>query len=499
MKVNLLLYTFFFDSFIDFFLNNPLIYFDKYDIFWLFLLIPVLLFCITFFKNFLFYKNVKNMSKFLGIIIFINVLLLLFSIYIYYLVAFSGVLINIKCGFWYDFGLLYVKWGLLFDNISLSMLCVVLFISLLVQIYSYSYMASDLYISRFFSYLILFTFFMIILITSDNFLQLFLGWEGVGLCSFLLISFWTTRLLAVKAAIKAMLINRVGDIALLFAISLIFFFFRTLDFLVLTLLVPYLENYLLVINKITFSYLDFLCFFLFLGAVGKSAQIGLHTWLPDAMEGPTPVSALIHAATMVTAGVFLLIRCSFFFEFSEIMLTIIIFVGGLTAFFSATIGLVQHDIKKVIAYSTCSQLGYMVVACGLSSYNVALFHLTTHAFFKALLFLTAGSIIHALNDEQDIRKMGGLVQLLPISYASLCLGSLALIGFPFFSGYYSKDLILELIFLQKNFSYIFYFILIISAFFYNFLFLSFIILGFFNKNEYIPWFIKLYPRKFMDN
>jgi len=305
-------------------------------------------------------------------------------------------------------------------------------------------MEHDPHLPRFMSYLSLFTFFMLILITANNFLQMFVGWEGVGLSSYLLINFWFTRIQANKAAIKAMLVNRIGDFALLLAIFTIYFIFNTLDYDIIFCLVPLAIKYQIWVGGFTFSIIDTICILLFIGCMGKSAQLGLHTWLPDAMEGPTPVSALIHAATMVTAGVFLITRCSFLFEFSTLTLNLIVFIGSTTSFFAATTGLFQNDIKKVIAYSTCSQLGYMIFACGLSSYEVAIFHLSNHAFFKALLFLGAGSIIHSMSDEQDMRRMGGLRKLLPFSYAIMLIGSLALMGFPFLSGFYSKDIILEI-------------------------------------------------------
>lgn len=293
------------------------------------------------------------------------------------------------------------------------MLIIVTFISSLVHIYSTEYMEHDPHLSRFMSYLSLFTFFMLILITSNNFLQMFVGWEGVGLASYLLINFWFTRIQANKAAIKAMLVNRVGDFFILLAIFALYFVFNTLDYDLIFSLSPIVTKYKISACGFSFYILDVICVLLLLGAMGKSAQLGLHTWLPDAMEGPTPVSALIHAATMVTAGVFLIIRCSFLFEFSPISLHFVTLIGSLTAFFAATVGLFQNDIKRVIAYSTCSQLGYMIFACGLSSYEVSLFHLSNHAFFKALLFLGAGSIIHAVADEQDMRKMGGLKKYCP--------------------------------------------------------------------------------------
>jgi NADH-ubiquinone oxidoreductase chain 5 len=272
---------------------------------------------------------------------------------------------------------------------------------------------------------------------------MFVGWEGVGVSSYLLINFWFTRVQANKSAIKAMLLNRVGDFALLIAIFSIIFVFNSLDYDIIFTLTPFILDYRVLVINFQINIIDFISIFLFFGAMGKSAQIGLHTWLPDAMEGPTPVSALIHAATMVTAGVFLLSRCSYFLEFSPFCLDIIMLIGSFTAFFAATTGLFQNDMKKVIAYSTCSQLGYMVFSCGLSSYEVGLFHLFNHAFFKALLFLGAGSVIHAAGDEQDMRRLGGLKNILPFSYAIMVIGSLALMGFPFLAGFFSKDVILE--------------------------------------------------------
>ena len=335
---------------------------------------------------------------------------------------------------WFDLELLHIEFGGFFDTLTSIMLCVVTFISLCVHIYSLEYMKNDMHLQRFLSYLSLFTFFMIVLVTSNNFIQLFAGWEGVGICSYLLINFWFTRIQANKAAIKAVIVNRIGDTAFAIAIFLIFKTTGALDFDTVFLLASTLTDY----------EANLICLFLFIGAMGKSAQIGLHTWLPDAMEGPTPVSALIHAATMVTAGVFLIVRCSPLFQEANIILPLMTIIGSLTTFFAATTALVQTDLKRVIAYSTCSQLGYMVTACGLSAYNVSIFHLSNHAFFKALLFLTAGSIIHAMGNEQDMRKMGGLLNFLPFSYCMILIGSLALMGFPFLSGYYSKDVILEI-------------------------------------------------------
>jgi proton-translocating NADH-quinone oxidoreductase chain L len=368
---------------------------------------------------------------------------LLLSLVLLYDVVSNGVVYKVTLGSWIISDNLQVDWSFCFDSLTSIMLIVVTFISTLVHLYSTEYMEHDPHLPRFMSYLSLFTFFMLILITANNFLQMFVGWEGVGLSSYLLINFWFTRIQANKAAIKAMLVNRVGDFALLLAIFSLYFVFNTLDYDAVFGLAPLALDHSVVIGGITLPIIDIICVLLFVGAMGKSAQLGLHTWLPDAMEGPTPVSALIHAATMVTAGVFLLARCSFLFEFSPIALNLIVFVGSATAFFASTTGLFQNDMKKVIAYSTCSQLGYMMFACGLSSYEVGVFHLSNHAFFKALLFLGAGSVIHAVADEQDMRKMGGLQKLLPFSYSIMLIGSLALMGFPFLTGFYSKDTILE--------------------------------------------------------
>ncbi len=352
---------------------------------------------------------------------------------------------------WVSSDTLVVNWGFYLDSITNIMLVVVTFISTLVHLYSSEYMKEDPHLPRFMGYLSLFTFFMLILVSADNFLQMFVGWEGVGVASYLLINFWFTRLQANKSAIKAMLLNRIGDFFLLIALFLIYYVFDSLDYSVVFSLAPLFVNTKFFFFNFEFSVIDCICLCLFLGAMGKSAQLGLHTWLPDAMEGPTPVSALIHAATMVTAGVFLIIRCSFLFELSSTILDVLCIVGSLTAFFGASVGLFQNDMKKIIAYSTCSQLGYMIFACGLSNYNVAIFHLSNHAFFKALLFLGAGSIIHSVADEQDIRRLGGLLRLLPFAYSTSLIGSLALIGFPFFAGFYSKDSLLEVAFSLHTF------------------------------------------------
>lgn len=329
------------------------------------------------------------------------------------------------------------------------MLLVVCGISSLVHLYSIEYLAGDPHQGRFMAYLSLFTGFMLILVSADNFIIMFLGWEGIGLSSFLLIGFWYTRIQAGKAAVKAMIVNRVGDIGLALAISAIFLTFKSVDYFVVFSLIPNAINTEFSFLLYNIDRLSVIAFLLFWGAVGKSAQIGLHMWLPDAMEGPTPVSALIHAATLVTAGVFLMIRCSVIFE-NSCILPIIVAFGGLTCFFASSVGVVQNDIKRVIAYSTCSQLGYMVFCAGLSNYSIAFFHLVNHALFKALLFLSAGCIIHGISDEQDLRKMGSLVKIFPVSYTMILIGSLALVGFPFLTGFFSKDAILEIALTKYN-------------------------------------------------
>ena len=351
---------------------------------------------------------------------------------------------------WISSGGFKANWSINIDPLSSIMLVVVTFVSALVHIYSIGYMSHDPHKPRFMSYLSLFTFSMLALVVSDNFLQLFFGWEGVGLCSYLLIGFWYKKETANNAAIKAFIVNRIGDFGLAIAIFLIFFFFGTINFEeVFQITSQFAEK------KITFfgfelNLITLICVFLFIGAMGKSAQFLLHTWLPDAMEGPTPVSALIHAATMVTAGVFLVVKCSPIFEYSQFALNLVTIVGMITAIFAASVALVQNDIKKIVAYSTCSQLGYMFFAAGVGAYHVAMFHLFTHAFFKALLFLGAGSVIHAFKDEQDIRNMGGVRKKLPYTYIFMLLGTLALTGFPFLSGFYSKDAIIEFAYLRNS-------------------------------------------------
>ena len=349
---------------------------------------------------------------------------------------------------WINSGNLNVNWSIKIDPLSSIMIMVVTSVSALVHIYSIGYMSHDPHKPRFMSYLSLFTFSMLCLVVSDNFLQLFFGWEGVGLCSYLLIGFWFKRETANNAAIKAFIVNRVGDFGLAIGIFIIFYLFGTLNFDEIFSLVPEFTKNNLSIFGGEFNVISLICVFLFIGAMGKSAQFLLHTWLPDAMEGPTPVSALIHAATMVTAGVFLIVRCSPIFEYSQFAMNLIAIVGMITALFAASVALVQNDIKKIIAYSTCSQLGYMFFAAGVGAYHIAMFHLFTHAFFKALLFLGAGSIIHAFQEEQDITKMGGVWKKIPYTMVLMLIGTLALTGFPFLSGFYSKDAIIEFAFLK---------------------------------------------------
>ena len=427
-------------------------------------------------------------GRFLGnkgsqILILINMFLtFLLSYFIFYEVNLKGSICFLKLFSWFNIGLFDLDWGFLFDPLTATMLIVVNTVSFLVHLYSVEYMRYDPFLPRFLSYLSLFTFFMLILITADNLIQLFVGWEGVGLASYLLINFWFSILEANKSALKAMVMNRLGDIGVVLAISLIYIEFKSFNFNIISGLAKLLSNDYFYFFGFYFNSLTLISIFLFIGAVGKSAQIGLHTWLPDAMAGPTPVSALIHAATMVTAGVFAIIRLSPIIENSPNGLMLIAFVGVLTSFFAATIGLFQNDLKKIIAYSTCSQLGYMVFICGLSNYSLSIFHLANHAFFKALLFLSAGSIIHSLNDEQDIRKYGGLLKVLPFSYLMFLIGSLALMGIPFLSGFYSKDVIIEIAYssylIKNNFI---YWLSIISAVFTTLYSTRLLFLTFFNK------------------
>ena len=351
---------------------------------------------------------------------------------------------------WFTSGNFIVDCSIRLDSLTTTMFVVVCSVSACVHLYSIGYMSDDPSKERFMGYLSLFTFFMLMLVSSNNLLQMFFGWEGVGLASYLLIGFWYHKPSANNAAIKAFLVNRVGDFGYALGIAGVFYIFGSIEFSVIFDNAENFKDHTIHFIGLNFSTIDLLCFLLFIGAMGKSAQLGLHTWLPDAMEGPTPVSALIHAATMVTAGVFLVVRCSPIYEYSELALNIITIVGMSTAFFAATVALVQTDIKKIIAYSTCSQLGYMFFATGVGAYNVAMFHLFTHAFFKALLFLGSGSVIHAFKDEQNINNMGGVWKKLPYTYTLMIIGTLALTGFPLLSGFYSKDAIIEFAYLRGN-------------------------------------------------
>jgi NADH-ubiquinone oxidoreductase chain 5 len=366
----------------------------------------------------------------------------IFSAMSFFEVGFNNIVVGIKLFRWIDSESFNILWGFNFDSLTVSMLIPVLIISLLVHIYSIGYMSHDPHNQRFFSYLSLFTFMMIVLVTANNILVMFIGWEGVGVCSYLLVSFWFTRIAANQSSISAFLTNRVGDSLLTVGMFIIIWSMGNLDYGTVFSIAPYING-----NIIT---LIGIC--LLIGAMAKSSQIGLHVWLPMAMEGPTPVSALIHAATMVTAGVYLLMRASPLIEYSSTVLILCLWVGAITSVFSSLVGLFQQDIKKVIAYSTMSQLGMMVIAVGLSSYNVALFHLINHAFYKGLLFLAAGSVIHAVGDNQDFRKYGGLRLFLPLTYSVMVIASLSLVAFPFMTGFYSKDFILESAYGQFYFS-----------------------------------------------
>jgi len=384
------------------------------------------------------------------------ILTTILSIFTFIEVGMNNIPLSIKLFRWIDSESLFVIWGFNFDSLTVSMLIPVLIVSSVVHIYSVSYMSHDPHNQRFFSYLSLFTFMMIILVTANNFLVMFVGWEGVGVCSYLLVSFWFTRIAANQSSLSAFLTNRVGDTFLTIGMFAILWSFGNIDYGTVFSLAPYMnENIITLIG---------IC--LLIGAMAKSSQLGLHVWLPFAMEGPTPVSALIHAATMVTAGVYLLMRTSPLIEYSSTVLMMCLWLGAITTVFSSLIGLFQQDIKKVIAYSTMSQLGMMVIAIGLSSYNIALFHLVNHAFYKALLFLGAGSVIHAVSDNQDFRKYGGLKSFLPLTYAVMLIASLSLVALPFMSGFYSKDFILESAYGQYYFSSIVvYFVATIGAMF----------------------------------
>nr|YP_009072394.1 NADH dehydrogenase subunit 5 [Sclerotinia borealis]AHX83034.1 NADH dehydrogenase subunit 5 [Sclerotinia borealis] len=378
------------------------------------------------------------------------------AIVAFFEVGLNNIPVSINLFRWIDSESLNVLWGFHFDSLTVSMLLPVLIVSSLVHIYSIGYMSHDPHNQRFFSYLSLFTFMMIVLVTANNFLLMFVGWEGVGICSYLLVSFWFTRIAANQSSISALLTNRVGDCFLTVGMFAVLWSFGNIDYATVFSLAPFVsENIVTIIG---------IC--LLIGAMAKSSQVGLHVWLPMAMEGPTPVSALIHAATMVTAGVYLLMRSSPLIEYSSTVLILCLWLGAITTVFSSLIGLFQQDIKKVIAYSTMSQLGMMVIAVGLSSYNVALFHLVNHAFYKALLFLGAGAVIHAVADNQDFRKFGGLRPFLPLTYSVMLIASLSLVAFPFMTGFYSKDFILESAYGQFYFSgTVVYFIATIGAMF----------------------------------
>ena len=358
--------------------------------------------------------------------------------------AISSVPYNEPVYSWLKSGNFSFEIGFLIDRLSAMMMVVVTFVSLMVHIYTIGYMQEDKGYARFFSYISLFTFAMLMLVMSNNFMQLFFGWEAVGLVSYLLIGFWYTRPTAIYANLKAFLVNRVGDFGFLLGIGLVLFHFGSLDYASVFSVAPQMADVQIsLIGNVQWSLMTVTCILLFIGAMGKSAQVPLHVWLPDSMEGPTPISALIHAATMVTAGIFMVARMSPLFELSSTALSFVMIIGSITALFMGFLGVIQNDIKRVVAYSTLSQLGYMTVALGASAYSVAIFHLMTHAFFKALLFLGAGSVIMGMHHDQDIRNMGNLKKYMPVTWMTSLIGSLALIGTPFFSGFYSKDSIIE--------------------------------------------------------
>ncbi len=371
------------------------------------------------------------------------VLSAIFSWVIFFQIGANGGEEPIKLLTWLDTGDFEANWALKFDSLTAVMLIVVNTVSAMVHIYAVGYMSHDPHKARFMAYLSLFTFAMLMLVTADNFVQMFFGWEGVGLASYLLIGFWYERPSANAAAMKAFIVNRVGDFGFALGIFATFILFDSVQFDAVFSAAAEQQGKTLGFLGYEIDAMTLICLLLFIGAMGKSAQLGLHTWLPDAMEGPTPVSALIHAATMVTAGVFMISRLSPMFEYAPLALDVVCIIGASTAFFAATVGLTQTDIKRVIAYSTCSQLGYMFFAIGVGAYSAAVFHLMTHAFFKALLFLCAGSVIHAMSDEQDMRKMGGIWKMIPVTYGLMWIGSLALAGVPPFAGFFSKDMILE--------------------------------------------------------
>jgi NADH-ubiquinone oxidoreductase chain 5 len=388
----------------------------------------------------------------------VNITCLLITTFLSFIAFYEVILCNspvsIELFSWISIESFKISWSFYFDELTVSMLIPVLIVSLLVHLYSVGYMGEDPHQQRFFSYISLFTGLMLVLVSGNNFLVMFLGWEGVGVCSYLLVHFWYTRIMAVKSGMNAMFTNRVGDYFLTIGFFALFFTFGSLDYATIFSIAPYINT-----NVITFISL-----LLLLGAAAKSAQLGLHIWLPKAMEGPTPVSALIHAATMVTAGVYLLIRCSPLIEQSPLALIIIMITGAITAFFAASVGLFQNDIKKVIAYSTMSQLGMMVIAVGLSQFNVALMHLVLHAMYKAGLFLAAGSVLHAMGDQQDFRRFGGLIKILPLTYIVILIASLSLAALPWLSGYYSKDMIIELAYgSYSSLGYLVYLLALVAA------------------------------------
>ena len=363
------------------------------------------------------------------------------SIVAFYEVVLAHSPVTVYIANWIQSELLDIQWSFTFDSLTISVIATVLIISSLVHLYSIDYMASDPHNQRFFSYLSMFTFFMLILVAADNYFLMFLGWEFIAICSYLLINFWFTAIESNKSAMQSFIVNRVGDMSLTLSFFVIFFICGNLDYSTVFNLAPFMNESALTVAGLL----------LLFGSMGKSAQIGLHTWLPTAMAGPTPVSSLIHSATLVSAGVYVLLRSSPLIEYSSTTLIAITWVGSITAFFAASTGLFQNDIKRVIAYSTCSQMGYLFLACGLSQYNTALFHLVNHAFFKALLFLSAGAVLHATFDQQDQRKQGGYLALLPFTFTAMTIGSLSLMAIPFLTGFYSKDLILELAFSQYTF------------------------------------------------
>lgn len=378
--------------------------------------------------------------------LYFAVVCILFANILSYCICYEVCLFESQCiiylATWLDFDLVQLNFGLYFDNLTSVMLIVVTFISLVAHIYPVEYMNNDPHRIRFMCYSSLFTFFMLVLVTAHNLVQLFIGWEGVGICSYLLINFWYSRIQANKSAILAVIANKISDLALMCAFAAVFYYYKSFDITLLSGLTNLLTESGCVSGTYhTIHY--WVCLLFIVGAIGKSAQVGLHIWLPEAMEGPTPVSSLIHAATMVTAGIFLSCRFSFILHKSPDLCVLVIFVGALTAFFGATVGIFATDLKKVIAYSTCSQLGYMFFACGLLQFSDAMFHLFVHAFFKALLFLCAGYLIHACQEEQDMRKYGGLYKVLPSQYVMVSIGSISLMGLPFFSGFFSKERIVE--------------------------------------------------------